>query len=82
VNKYEFVFEGEEEKFVNELEQKVSIEDSQKNGNSLKMKVKLSESFSSNDLLTIIMKHGSIHSFNEILPSMNDIFIHMVESQK
>lgn len=81
-NKYEFVFEGNELAFIKELEQSVTVEKSHKTGNSLNVKVKLSDSFSTNDLLRIIMKHGSIHSFNEILPSMNDIFIHMVESQK
>lgn len=81
-NSYEFLFEGNEEAFVKELEQKVSVEESVKVRTSLKLKVQLSDIFSSNDLLKIIMKHGYIHSFNEILPSMNDIFIHMVESQK
>lgn len=81
-NSYEFVFEGDEDAFVYELQQKVNIEQSSKVRNSLKLKVKLSDSFTSNDLLKIIMKYGIIHSFNEILPSMNDIFIHMVESQK
>jgi ABC-2 type transport system ATP-binding protein len=81
-HKYEFVFEGNEPEFIQELEKKAKMEESQKMGKSIKIKVLLSDSFSSNDLLKLIMKHGSIHSFNEILPSMNDIFIQMVESQK
>lgn len=79
---FELVFEGEEEAFVQELQQKVAIEESQKLASSIKLRVKLSPEFSSNDLLKIVMKYGFIYSFNEILPSMNDIFIHMVESQK
>lgn len=80
-NLYELVFEGDEEGFFKELESEVEIVDSVKLSNTLKLKVKLSGSFSSNDLLKIIMKYGFIHSFNELLPSMNDIFIQMVESQ-
>lgn len=81
-NLFELVFEGNEEAFLKELEQNVVVEESQKLASSIKLRVKLSPEFSSNDLLKIILKHGFIHSFNEILPSMNDIFIHMVESQK
>jgi len=81
-NIFELVFEGNEEAFIQELQQKVAIDESQKLTSSTKLRVKLSNDFSSNDILKIIMKHGFIHSFNEILPSMNDIFIHMVESQK
>jgi len=81
-NLYEFVFEGEEALFLDELEKKFTIEDTQKISNTLKMRVKISDSLSSNDLLKVVMKHGFIHYFNEVLPSMNDIFIKMVESQK
>jgi ABC-2 type transport system ATP-binding protein len=42
--------------------------------------VKLSEGFHSNQLLTTYLQQGSlITSFNEILPSLNDIFIELVE---
>jgi ABC-2 type transport system ATP-binding protein len=81
-NLYEFVFEGEESPFLEELEKKFTIEDTQKISNTLKMRVRISDSLSSNDLLKVVMTHGFIHYFNEVLPSMNDIFIKMVESQK
>jgi len=42
--------------------------------------VKLEEGFHSNQLLTTFLQQGTmINSFNEILPSLNDIFIELVE---
>jgi ABC-2 type transport system ATP-binding protein len=43
--------------------------------------IKKAEGFSTNDILQyFIHKNLSIHSFNEILPTLNDIFIRQVES--
>lgn len=41
--------------------------------------VKVLEGGSANQLLQYVMNYGNILSFNEILPSMNDIFIQQVE---
>jgi ABC-2 type transport system ATP-binding protein len=42
--------------------------------------VKIAEGYSSNDVLTALLQQGgAIRSFNEILPSLNDIFIELVE---
>lgn len=50
-----------------------------KTGNELVLK--RSEGFSNNDILQYFINKGlSVHSFNEILPSLNDIFIRQVES--
>jgi ABC-2 type transport system ATP-binding protein len=46
-----------------------------KSNNLLKCKIRLSNGDSSNDLLTKLMNVGRIVSFQEVLPSMNDIFI-------
>jgi ABC-2 type transport system ATP-binding protein len=43
--------------------------------------IKRNEGFSNNDILQYFINKGlSVHSFNEILPSLNDIFIRLVES--
>jgi ABC-2 type transport system ATP-binding protein len=43
--------------------------------------IKKSEGFTTNDILQyFINKNLSIHSYNEILPSINDIFIRLVEA--
>ncbi len=42
--------------------------------------IKINEGNSPNDVLSYLLQHGSnIHSFNEILPSLNEIFIKLVE---
>ncbi|MEN9598583.1 MAG: hypothetical protein RL596_894 [Bacteroidota bacterium] len=41
--------------------------------------VKINEGSSSNDVLQYFMQQTSIESFNEILPSLNEIFIDLVE---
>ena len=54
---------------------------SQKDG-SISAKVKLRNGFSTNDLLQAGMKAGNVISFNEVIPSMNDIFIEIVQGKK
>jgi ABC-2 type transport system ATP-binding protein len=45
--------------------------------------VKIKDGFNSNDVLQhFIQQNITIESFNEILPSLNDIFIHLVEGTK
>jgi ABC-2 type transport system ATP-binding protein len=42
--------------------------------------IKRREDFSNNDILQFFMHKGlNIRSFNEVLPSLNDIFIQLVE---
>ncbi len=43
-----------------------------------KIKVKISSSSSPNDLIQAIIPHAMIYSFNEIMPTMNEIFIKTV----
>lgn len=45
--------------------------------------VKIKEGFGSNDVLQYFLQQNlTIESFNEILPSLNDIFIHLVEGTR
>lgn len=42
--------------------------------------VKINEGYTPNDVLRYFLQsNANIHAFNEILPSLNDIFIHLVE---
>ena len=42
--------------------------------------VRMKDGARPNDVLVYLLQHGiEIHSFNEILPSLNDIFIKLVE---
>ena len=48
-----------------------------------KLIVKIKEGFKSNDVLQYFLQQNvTIEGFNEILPSLNDIFIHLVENTK
>jgi ABC-2 type transport system ATP-binding protein len=45
--------------------------------------VRINEGFKSNDVLQyFIQQQYNIEAFNELLPSLNDIFIHLVEGTK
>jgi ABC-2 type transport system ATP-binding protein len=49
--------------------------------NDHELVIKKNEDFSTNDILQFFINKGlHIHSFNEILPSLNDIFIRLVEA--
>lgn len=48
-------------------------------GNQFHYVVKVADGGSANQLLHFVMEYGNIVSFNEVLPSMNDIFIQQVE---
>jgi ABC-2 type transport system ATP-binding protein len=49
--------------------------------NDRELVIKKNEDFSTNDILQFFINKGlHIHSFNEILPSLNDIFIRLVEA--
>ncbi len=45
-------------------------------------RIRLPREAGPNDLLTQLIPHVTIHSLNEIIPSMNDIFIRVVTKQK
>jgi len=54
------------------------IENKQKNGDNF-VRVRLLNDISTNNLLNAMLSSGNIISFNEIIPSMNDVFIKVVE---
>ncbi|MBL7137632.1 MAG: ATP-binding cassette domain-containing protein [Bacteroidales bacterium] len=45
-------------------------------------RIRLPEDAGPNDLLALLMPHATIHSLNEIIPSMNDIFIRVVTEKE
>lgn len=53
------------------------------NVNGKQLTVHINSGFTSNDVLQYFIQHNYvIEGFNEILPSLNDIFIHLVEGTK
>lgn len=44
-----------------------------------RFEIKIPDTRNANDLLQLFMQYAEIHSFNEIMPTMNEIFIEQVE---
>ena len=77
-NEYDLVFEGD-----------ANIEDNghyqilnrHKDNNKSIIRLKTTTDISTNDILKNVIKSGKVLSFNPALPSMNEIFIRVVEAQ-
>lgn len=80
-NTFELIYNGElamKSQIASEFE---IVRDFSENGNNI-IEVKDPNNFGSNKLITQVMNDSKIVSFKEIIPSMNDIFIHLVEDNK
>jgi ABC-2 type transport system ATP-binding protein len=77
-NEYELVFDGEV-KLESNGQFKV-LSNQFENAKSL-VRLKTPGKMTTNDILQTVMKSGKIISFNPALPSMNEIFIRVVESR-
>ena len=60
-------------------EQQYQIYNQQSNDYYTRFEIKIPEPRTANDLLRLLMQHAEIHAFNEIMPTMNEIFIEQVE---
>lgn len=84
---YEVSFSGFFNKFQASLSSKYEIIELKQNNNDSEdthrgssiLKIKLQQDTSTNELLLSLIQSGNIISFNEVMPSMNDIFIKVVE---
>jgi ABC-2 type transport system ATP-binding protein len=77
-NEYDLIFDGDV---------KISgnghyniIKQTKENNNSI-VRLKTTSDITTNDILLAVMKSGSLISFNPALPSMNEIFIRVVENR-
>jgi ABC-2 type transport system ATP-binding protein len=77
-NEYDLIFEGSVDVQDNSH---YSILNHQHENNKSVMRLKTKDSITTNDILQIMMKSGKIISFNPALPSMNEIFIRVVEAR-
>ncbi len=81
-NIYEISFNGEIEKLEKSLNPHYEIIDKKKlNGNNA-VKIKLHHETNDNELLSLVIPAVEIISFKELVPSMNDIFIKVVNENK
>jgi len=77
-NEYEIVFDGEINLLTATLSSQYKfLEHAKKNGRSI-VRAKVVEGSSTNEMMKALLNAGTILSMNEIVPSMNDIFINVV----
>ena len=77
-NEFDLVFDGTVS--VNGNSHYSLIKQETENGKT-KVRLKTANTISTNEIIQTMMKSGNIVSFNPALPSMNEIFIRVVESQ-
>jgi ABC-2 type transport system ATP-binding protein len=77
-NEYDLVFEGDVKI---EGNGHYNILNQQQEGNRSIIRLKTTSSIKTNDILNTVMQSGNLVSFNPALPSMNEIFIRVVENR-
>jgi ABC-2 type transport system ATP-binding protein len=77
-NEYDLVFDGD---VTMEGNGQFNILNQQKDNNRSIFKLKTTSNINNNDILQTVMKSGNVISFNPSLPSMNEIFIRVVETR-
>jgi ABC-2 type transport system ATP-binding protein len=78
-NTFEIEFRGETPEIQKDFGNYLKILELDEKTQLKQMKVKLLNGHSNNEFLKILMNQFEIVSFKEIIPSMNDVFIHVVE---
>jgi ABC-2 type transport system ATP-binding protein len=78
-NTFEIIYKGETPDLQNQLGSQFNVLEQDESKFLKQMKVKFLNGNSNNELLKILMNQFEIVSFNEVIPSMNDVFIHVVE---
>ena len=77
-NEYDLVFDGDVEI---EGNGQFNILNQQKENNKSFIRLKTTGSITTNDILQPCMKQGNLISFNPAMPSMNEIFIRVIEAR-
>ncbi len=76
---YEIGFQGEAEKLKQSLNNHYKLLETSHEGDLQKARIKLLHHTTDNELLSLLIPSVHIISFNEVYPSMNDIFIKVVK---
>ncbi len=79
---YEVGFHGETEKLRSALNKHYEMLDITREKDHTRVRIKLLHHTTDNELLSLLLPHVHIVSFNEVFPSMNDIFIRVVTENK
>lgn len=78
-NIFEIKYRGDFEKVSKALSNQITVLNHAENGKANQIKVQFDSVKSNNDLIQSMMPVAEIISFEEIIPSMNDVFIRAVE---
>jgi ABC-2 type transport system ATP-binding protein len=78
-NLFQMKLSGVQEGFRDRLPAQFELVAEEKQGEMLDLTVKLTDGATANELLSAVLPMANVQAFNEILPSMNDIFIQAVE---
>ncbi len=79
-NIFEIEYKGDKQKAESALTADFKILESQSEKGINNLKVQYLNGHSNNDLITLLIPFAEIISFKELIPSMNDVFIKVVES--
>lgn len=80
-NIFEITFKGNMIAFTNALWTGAELLNHTEDNGRTVATVKLNENLSANELLKAILPHTQVYSLNEVIPTMNDIFIQVVNEQ-
>lgn len=78
-NTFRVGYSGNPEKLRNALNNSFEIIDEKSNHDHQTATIQMKEGAHNNDLLQRLIHEVHIHSFNEVIPSMNDVFIRVVQ---
>jgi ABC-2 type transport system ATP-binding protein len=78
-NTFEVAYRGETPDLHHRLGHEFSILEQVRTAHLNQMKIQFNNGQSNNELLKLLMNQFEIVSFKEIIPSMNEVFIHVVE---
>ncbi len=81
-NKFKIEFSGDVDKLNSSLGNKFELIEKLQEDDIYKLIIKASDNILPNELLQHIILNGQVYSFNEIIPSMNDIFIQNVKDDE
>ena|SRR5688572_9488077 len=77
--KYEIEYQGHAIGFANSLWAGYELLSHEPHGDMMKAVIKMGEGGTTNNLLAALIANVEVHSFREIVPGMNDIFISLVK---
>jgi ABC-2 type transport system ATP-binding protein len=80
-NSYEIGFKGDIAGVIEKLNGHCQVMDQYENGGNQYVKIMAEERLTGNELLSLVLPCASVASFNEVIPTMNEIFINVVEAQ-